>query len=352
LKSFLAYARDRILEAASSPGTDTESPFEDQVIRSLEELGYELKPQVGVAGYRIDIGVIDKNKPGRYVLGIECDGASYHSARSARDRDRLRQQVLEDLGWIIHRVWSTDWFRDSKAEVKRAVDAIEKARQHWECNDSTCVHSGEKEKHSDTSATIERDDETPQTKTVFTADPYVKAILSGRLLNSDLLEISISVLSSCVEKVVQVESPVHVENVMSRVASAAGSRIGSRIRQVLTAAISHCKRTGKIKVDGDFLWDAYRSHCQIRDRSAEDNDLKRIDRIPLAEITLAMKEVVKRSFTIQRRELISSVFYLLGIRRVTANMEETADPLVDQLIQEGHFVADGESISARTEASD
>ena len=78
-------------------------------------------PQVGVAGYHLDLAVVDPEQPGRYLLAIECDGATYHSAKSARDRDRLRQEVLERLGWQVHRIWSTDWFRDPRGETSRVV---------------------------------------------------------------------------------------------------------------------------------------------------------------------------------------------------------------------------------------
>ena len=80
-----------------------------------------------IAGFFVDLAIVDPEIPGRYLLGIECDGAAYHSARSARDRDRLRQQVLEDHGWNIHRVWSTDWFRNPVAEMTRVCEAIEAA---------------------------------------------------------------------------------------------------------------------------------------------------------------------------------------------------------------------------------
>ncbi|MGO7209097.1 DUF559 domain-containing protein, partial [Rhizobium ruizarguesonis] len=66
--------------------------------------------------------------PGKYILGIECDGAAYHESRSARDRDRLRQAVLEDHGWNIYRIWSADWFQRPKAELERLVSAIERAK--------------------------------------------------------------------------------------------------------------------------------------------------------------------------------------------------------------------------------
>jgi len=77
----------------------------------------------------VDIAIVDPEHPGRYIIGIECDGASYHSSRSARDRDRLREQVLRGLGWKLHRVWSTDWFNNLERELKRTVEAIENARQ-------------------------------------------------------------------------------------------------------------------------------------------------------------------------------------------------------------------------------
>src|SRR5690606_36342884 len=99
--------------------------------------------QVGSAGFYIELAVVDPSKPGKYILGIECDGASYHSARSARDRDRLRQEVLEGLGWKIHRIWSTDWFRHPERELARIIEGIEQARSGARAEGSTeqAVHS-------------------------------------------------------------------------------------------------------------------------------------------------------------------------------------------------------------------
>jgi very-short-patch-repair endonuclease len=105
---------------------------------ALRKRDYQLEPQVGTAGYFIDIGVKDPEYPGRYILAIECDGASYHSARSARDRDRLRQGVLESLGWRFHRIWSTDWFRNP-GETERAVAAIEASRKATEIRQPIAV---------------------------------------------------------------------------------------------------------------------------------------------------------------------------------------------------------------------
>lgn len=106
---------------------ETESPFEDYVAAQIEALGCEVVPQVGAAGYRIDLGVRHPDWQFGFILGVECDGASYHSSKSSRDRDRLRQEVLEGLGWRFHRIWSTDWFNDPRTQVDRLREAINDA---------------------------------------------------------------------------------------------------------------------------------------------------------------------------------------------------------------------------------
>ncbi|WP_251449400.1 AAA domain-containing protein [Microbacterium sp. Marseille-Q6648] len=101
------------------------NPFEIDIKRRLEDAGLALDCQVGVAGYRLDFAVRHPDFPGRHVLAIEADGAAYHSGHTARERDRLRQELLERRGWTFHRIWSTDWFNNADREVKRAVAAYE-----------------------------------------------------------------------------------------------------------------------------------------------------------------------------------------------------------------------------------
>ena len=129
LREFLLYAErgqmDGVRVAADAAA---DSPFERQVFDELTRRGLTLQPQVGVAGYRIDMAVLDDELAGRYVCGIECDGVAYHASQTARDRDRLRQQVLEGRGWDIHHVWSTDWFKDREGQVERLLRLVEESR--------------------------------------------------------------------------------------------------------------------------------------------------------------------------------------------------------------------------------
>jgi very-short-patch-repair endonuclease len=111
--------------------------FEADVYDALKAKGLSLIPQFGVSKYRIDLVARHPRRPGRFVLAIECDGASYHSAPTARDRDRLRQQHLEALGYRFHRIWSTDWFMRRDEEIERALDAFRKAVEYADGVDST-----------------------------------------------------------------------------------------------------------------------------------------------------------------------------------------------------------------------
>lgn len=118
LRDFLSYCETGILHKTQrDTGRGPDSDFEIAVIAALAQEGFECIPQVGVAGFFIDVAVVDPGNPGRYLMGIECDGATYHSAKSARDRDRLRQTILERLGWRIRRIWSTDWFKNPHGEL-------------------------------------------------------------------------------------------------------------------------------------------------------------------------------------------------------------------------------------------
>ena len=121
LKGYLAFAQTGVLEQATFTGRDPDSDFEVEVADALRSRGFEVVAQLGVAGYFLDLAVKHPRKPDAYLAALECDGATYHSSLSARDRDRLRQSVLEGLGWNVLRIWSTDWFKNRSAQLDRIV---------------------------------------------------------------------------------------------------------------------------------------------------------------------------------------------------------------------------------------
>jgi very-short-patch-repair endonuclease len=135
LKNYLEYAASggRLL-TSSKLTTEPSNEFELDIQEALSAEGIVLVPQLGCSSFRIDLAACHPTAPGRYVLAIECDGATYHSGYTARDRDRLRQQQLERLGWTFHRIWSTDWFLRRDEEIKRTVEAFHRAVQKSDLN--------------------------------------------------------------------------------------------------------------------------------------------------------------------------------------------------------------------------
>lgn len=127
LRSFLKFAESGGIELENANAVHPLNPFEVSIYERLQDAGISCLPQYGTSGYRIDFAVPHPSGDGRMLLAIEADGAMYHSAESARDRDRLRQQVLESQGWVVHRIWSTNWFNDSEGEVAKVKRAYELA---------------------------------------------------------------------------------------------------------------------------------------------------------------------------------------------------------------------------------
>jgi len=132
LRRYLEFARSGILPVERATGREPDSEFEAAVIDILKDNGYGIEPQLGVAGFRIDIAVKHPAHRSGYLAAIECDGATYHAGKSVRDRDRIRQEVLENLGWRdrIWHIWSTDWFRDPRSQTDMLLRFLEElARQ-------------------------------------------------------------------------------------------------------------------------------------------------------------------------------------------------------------------------------
>ena len=179
LKQYLIFARTGVLQQADEGTGQPTNDFERSIGAVLKEKGYDVVPQVGVAGFFIDLGVRHPVKAGTFLLGVECDGASYHSGRSARDRDRLRQEILENLGWKIHRIWSTDWFKSRESEIKRLLRRIEELLE----NDPT--YRKEQEKATRTQSLRERLIALRETeiKAAFPDTPPEKGLLKKSMLD-------------------------------------------------------------------------------------------------------------------------------------------------------------------------
>ncbi|WP_210521624.1 DUF3320 domain-containing protein [Hymenobacter terricola] len=333
LKTFLNFAQHGRLNQNEETGREMESPFEEAVYRALTARGYQVRPQIGSQGFYIDLAVVDPDQPGRYVLGIECDGAMYHSARSARDRDRLRQQVLEAVGWRLHRIWSTDWFRDPAREVERVVAAIEEARRLLVLDQPD---EPEEELAPDVlPSTLEREE--PAAIGTTTAAPYQVAQLPAAIRQQEIHQHPTGRLAAWVAEVVAVESPVHVDEVTRRLASATGAtQVGSRIRATVAEAIRLAGKMGSIRQQEDFLWTPtmQASSAPLRDRSTLPPVSRKLNFIAPEELAAAVLTVVRDSFALERETVALPATRLLGFGRPSEEQRQAFSTTIDRLIVE------------------
>ncbi len=343
LKKFLAYAKTGIMEIGMATGRDADSPFEEDVETELLRLGWNLERQVGVGGFRIDLAVKDPDRLGRYLLGIECDGATYHSARWARDRDRLRQQVLEGLGWRIHRIWSTDWYRNKAREVQRIVASFEQAKAHFEalaCGNPSRTREARPKTTEIIRDTIERAEVAPA-PTI----PYRMATLEIDLKGISLHEIPEAKAAQLCEKVVEIEGPIHKELVFRRVVEGAGiQRVGRRIRNCLQAGVDRAVRRKAILRDGQFLSVPGKTLDAPRDRTELDGPMRNLDWVSGQEIRLALSEVIKAAFSISEDEACKAALARLGLKRLTEEGRERIGSELESLILDGRVKRVGDHL--------
>lgn len=329
LKLFLDYAENRNLKGPESMETHTESPFEESVYQFLKESGYTVRKQIGCAEYRIDFAVVDPLASGRYLLGIECDGFQYRNAPVARDRDRLRQQILRGLGWRLHRVWSMDWYRDRTMTAERLLEAIERAK--------TAVPEEQQTKPE--TELIEIAPERSTFRSEPSSDPnqsvsnYVECAELGIPIAGELhLQLS-NQLAKGVVRVVEIESPVHIDEVVLRIRSLWGlGRAGARIREAVRDAVFSAQQSGQIRQRNEFLWVTDEREIEVRQR-----ETPKIEWICDEEIAEAMRHVIRVQGAISRKALRAEAIKLFGYKTARATHSKHLIPILKKLVEVGEL---------------
>lgn len=310
LRSYMTLARDGIkalyADLQVTEDADFDSPFEQQVYEALLAKGLMLKKQVGVSGYRIDLAVVDPQQAGHFLLGIECDGAAYHRSFTARDRDRLRQEVLESLGWRIHRIWSRDWFENPAQEVTKVLKALKDTKAK-----SPTVNVEKKSLKPGTESTQPVKVHATQTSNSQASDLpkgviyYQPARLTHCFYGAqDLNAASSSRVAQVVKAIVDAEGPIHTDRVRTRIVQASGiGRIGSRVETSISSGIWYGVRANLYLQRGNFLWPIPIRLPMIRvPKNGEDR--RSIEMICPEEIALAVDLCLRSALSLTPDDLI------------------------------------------------
>ena len=359
LRHYLDFAEQgptALLGEITSAGGDVESPFEAAVAVALEAQGLPVVAQVGVGGYRIDLAIKDDHSD-QYILGIECDGATYHSSKTARDRDRLRQQVLENLGWRIHRIWSKDWIRDPAGETQRVLDAVAEARRRLLTPEpvptTTRLASSPRvvpPAQAPLTSTVPdlEGPEQPQAEVQDIAvhgEMYLHAPQDRRGSPEDFYAALPRDLVGLICECVNVEGPVHRDRVRRSVTARYGiARNGRRIQEKMSNAIASAARSGLIWIREDFLWPKTVSEIQVRSADS-DGAVRPIHEVPPEEISSAVTQVLRLAFSIGRTDLVTAVARAFGYDRTGTHVEAEIQAKIDALLASGAIRDVGGQIS-------
>ncbi|TAL76455.1 MAG: DUF3320 domain-containing protein [Beijerinckiaceae bacterium] len=372
LKTFLDYAeRGAIALPSEDHGSigGFDSPFEEAVAAQLERHGWMVVPQVGISGFRIDLGVRHPDLTGAYLAGVECDGATYHSSATARDRDKVREQVLRGLGWNILRVWSTDWWFDAKGCADRLheeLEALLQQNREQRAAKEAAAESHEVMEHEpgeteqtraehllpgDKSAPLPATDETelvsspdlPAPNATTSPPPSATTADSTPADSSEYRVTDLSMfkaepelfyefayrdtLKGMIEAVMGAESPLPVDVLAQRIARAHGwLRTGGRIRERIDLHLRGYDTTEESS--GTFIWKkghvvdvlAYRP-------SANEESRRAIADIPLAELASV---AVNNPPLVNMPDPARDMARLLGVERLAATARARLDEAIER----------------------
>ncbi|WP_371588646.1 DUF3320 domain-containing protein [Streptomyces virginiae] len=357
LKRYLQYAEHgpHILQtAAADPDAEPESPFEEDVLGVLRGWGYSVQPQVGVAGFRIDMAIRHPAAPGSYALGIECDGVMYHSSRAARDRDRLREAVLRDLGWNLHRIWGTDWYRSRRDSMARLRAAVEEACARDPFQVMTEEPSSEGPP-AEGPAAPDTTVDPGQVVTFVAVDDGPPAwsrayeeVLDVQLVNWRVTSAvqhgmrfaelqdpdAVGVVADIALSVIHAEGPMTEDLIVARVRSAWGiSRAGAVIRDSVRRALRRTASAGRI-VRVNEAYDVPGRELSFA-RTPTPTVARKVGQVPSAERQLVVGHVVGESPGVHREELLREVARFFGWTRLGPDIRDALTSDVGELVAKG-----------------
>ncbi len=333
LKSYLDYAVRGISALAPAPdtpdpGAAAESPFEEEVLETVRRWGFQAQPQVGHLGYRIDMGIADPRRPGTWALGIECDGAAYHSSLIARDRDRLRQEVLEGLGWRLHRIWGPAWYRNRAGEEARLHQAIVEAlRDSPSAPPPTTARLAEPVR-----VRMEEVDLTAPPSWTVPYSPFVpKRTYYSDLGNSG----SNRDLTEAIDEILKAEGPITDELLRIRLGSCwpgqnlTAGRL-SKVHQIVTSMLARGTLTqpdkGVLARPGQDLTEVRRADADRRER---------VTHVPPHEISVALRRLCEDAHSIDQDELTTRAAAIFGWKKRGKDIHPALNRAIQRLLDDG-----------------
>jgi very-short-patch-repair endonuclease len=360
LRSYIEFAMNgaEVLqrELSYSDTVEVDSPFEESVYDFLVKNRYMVATQVGCSGYRIDLGVKHPTLNGRFVLGVECDGATYHSARTARERDRLRQTVLEDIGWKIYRIWSTDWIKDPVSEGEKLLEAVKKAiSEHADDGLESGNRNEEKEVPvpQDEFLITEVPNEQSSSDEVHGYNTYGFDYYEEANVNEiDRYPDDTIYLAKVICHVVKKEYPIHFELLCKRIACLFGNQKATVKVRNSAEFVMNNNLYNSIERRGNFCW-VKQGTNEVSARIPQPYNTGRpINYISTEELAEAMFQIASQSFGIAPDDLCVATARAFGFNRTGGNITQAMQKACESLLKTSRVKNVGGKIIIQRNSSD
>lgn len=342
LKGFLSYAEKGVLSLPSEhiDASQFKNNLSQSISKVLESIGLEVKTNIGKSGFKVDIGIVDKDQPGRYILGIITDGQYYFDAATSNDRELVMPSVLKGLGWNLYRVWTMDWYHRQDKIVEEILALIDKIKNQSP-DDELMDQVVEVDTH--TSPILELPEIEPLVEVSNLAQrPYEAAVLSSEnLLAENIYALpSKRIIRQQMEKIVDSEAPVSKDYLFRKVLQAWGiSRIGAKLESYLTN-IAEESNFVVTHLTQPFYWKVGSLPAQLNLYRDNQIEKRNIEDIAYEEFWVAIEEVLIQNVSIEQGELMRYLCKLFGYSKVGKQIESVLNAVFNQAVKDGKIIVE------------
>ena len=331
LREYLDYAENGEVALRRAEGESVfarrDSELVEEISEFLRDYGYETDTHLGCSALKIDVAVKHPNSDEDYLLAVECDGETYHSSKAARDRDRLRAEVLERMGWKYYRVWSTDWFRNKRVEKERLLDALKSAAKGV----------NPKGKKDTKKAELSFEEEAQNVRFEFPKYTMADERDLARKYNYSK--------SNVIRAIIEKESPISEEWLLRRVAFLFGrEKVTSLVRDEFNYLVRGGFGCNVLRSDG-FLYLESMPPSMLRVPETNAANIREVKYIHPTELALGMKEILRQNVTVSKNGLFRLLAAQLGYTRVGDAMQEHLESALKLISRE--IIENGEMLSLK-----
>ena len=332
LKRFLEYAEKGGQIANRTQSTVAEYSINNLIASQLERLGYKVDTNIGCSGYKIDIGIVDKENPSKYRLGIICDGENYRRAKMVRDREIVQNSVLKMLGWKILKIWTLDWWENPNAVLASIEEAL-----IAEETDIVDIEVITPQKNIETGSETNVDISSPTEVIENNMLSYQTSVLIPSLYGSEefFYPGHRGIILHQINEVMETEAPISKSLLCKRVLTAWNiSRLGQRLDGYMSELLATTDFYISHYDDLVFYWlneDQYLQYDIFRTGLRDAVD------IPPEEVANAMKYILTDEISLPTTDLSRLSAQLLGFARGGSNVDAAMHRGVVKAIDKGYF---------------